>query len=139
MTIGLSYVNNSISVFKFGLIKSVMTLNCLLIGIRTVTCVRQVGICTMSSYYLCTVTQIALFCIKHTRRFLQFQMCIRECSDQPIYPHSLYRIFTCHIRKLHDILLCNERPAKTDQPALMLEISCFTFDPGHNISYVYAQ
>ena len=60
----ISDVNNSISVFKFGVIKSVETLSCLSIGIRTVTCGRQVGICTVTRYYHCIVTRIALFCIK---------------------------------------------------------------------------
>ena len=60
----ISEVNNSISVFKFRVNKSDETLSCLSIGIRTVTCGRQVEICTVTRYYLCTVTQVALFCIK---------------------------------------------------------------------------
>ena len=64
-------------------------------------------------------------------------MCVREGSDQPVHPCSVIRIFTDHIRKLHDPTLCYERPAKTDQPAQMKEISRFDSDTGHSISYIF--
>ena len=60
----ISDVNNGILVFKFGVIKSVKALSCLFIDICTVTCGRQVGIGTVTRYYLCTVARIASFCIK---------------------------------------------------------------------------
>ena len=41
-------MNNTISVFKFGVIKSVETLSSLSICIGTVTCGRHVGICTVT-------------------------------------------------------------------------------------------
>ena len=56
----------------------------------------------------------------HGRHILLFHMmCVSEDSDQPAHPCSLIRIFASHIKKKHGLELCNERPAKTDQPVRM--------------------
>ena len=48
---------------------NVETLRCLSIGIRTVTCGRQVGTCTVTRYYLCTMAVLGCFALSWVNAF----------------------------------------------------------------------